>query len=124
MLLMRPTHRMPQVATEKHDALISFAVDFDSSIQTLDALRSAAYRLIGIATCQIEEINGRLVCHLESQDRPSRASLEDADKLRARFLDLVTDENLRARLADKTAGIRNVILALAFGSLATDQTNK
>lgn len=124
MLLMRLTRHMPQVATEKQSRRISIAVDFDASIQTLNALQAAAYRLIGIATCQIEESNGRFICHLESQDQPSRGHTEDADKLRTRFLDLVTDENLRARLADKTAGIRNVILALAFGSLAADQANK
>jgi His-Xaa-Ser system protein HxsD len=122
-LLMRLTHRMPQVATEKHERRISIAVDFDASIQTLNALQAAAYRLIGIATCQIEEIDGRFICNLVSQDE-SPGPKNDADKLRARFLDLVTDENLRTRLAEKTAGMRNVILALAFGSLAADQTNK
>ena len=38
--------------------------------------------------------------------------------LRERFLDLVIDENLRLRIAEKTESVRNVILALAFGSLA------
>jgi len=123
-LLMRLTRHMPQVVTEKQEPRISVAVDFDASIQTLNALQAAAYRLIGTATCQIEEINGRYVCHLELKALPARGSTDDADKLRARFLDFVTDENLRARLADKTAGVRNVILALAFGSLAADQANK
>lgn len=116
---MRPTHHMPQVAIEKHGPRISVDVDFDAGIQNLNALQAAAYRLIGTATCQIDETNGRFVCHLESQERTS-----DADKLKARFLDLVTDENLRARVAEKTTGIRNVILSLAFGSLAADQANK
>lgn len=114
---------MPQADTEKNEARISIAVDFDASIQTLDALQAAAYRLIGIATCRIEKIEDRLICSLEAQGRSSRGSMEDADKLRTRFLDLVTDENLRARLAEKTTGIRNVMLALAFGSLAADQAN-
>ena len=124
MRLITPTHHMPQVATEKSAPRISIDLGFDASIQSLNALQAAAYRLIGTATCQIEKIDDQFICHLESQNRPSRGSAEDADKLRARFLDLVTDENLRARLADKTAGIRNVILALAFGSLAADQANK
>ena len=46
------------------------------------------------------------------------------DLLRERFLDLVTDENLRLRVAEKTDGVRNVILALAFGSLATSKDGK
>jgi hypothetical protein len=41
--------------------------------------------------------------------------------LKERFLNLVADENLRARVAEKTEGVRNVILALAFASLAATQ---
>ena len=33
----------------------------------------------------------------------------------------VPGQTLRARVAEKTDGVRNVILALAFGSLATSQ---
>jgi His-Xaa-Ser system protein HxsD len=123
-LLMRLTHHMPQVATKKYEPKISTDVDFDASIQTLNALQAAAYRLIGTATCRIEEVNGRFVCRLETQDRSLRGGIVDSDQLKTRFLDLVTDENLRARVAEKTTGIRNLILALAFGSLAADQNNK
>ncbi|WP_420969327.1 hypothetical protein [Bradyrhizobium sp. B120] len=115
---------MPQVATEKYEPKISTDLDFDASVQTLNALQAAAYRLIGVATCQIEEIDGRLICRLETRARAVRDGIEDADQLKTRFLELVTDENLRAQVAEKTAGIRNVILALAFGSLAADQNNK
>jgi hypothetical protein len=45
----------------------------------------------------------------------------DADALKGHFLNLVVDENLRARVAQKTEALRNVIVALAFGSLATSQ---
>jgi hypothetical protein len=38
--------------------------------------------------------------------------------LRVHFLDLVTDENLREKIAAETNGVRDVILALAFGALA------
>jgi hypothetical protein len=41
--------------------------------------------------------------------------------LRENFLDLVTDENLREKVAAETSEVRNVILALAFGALATKQ---
>jgi len=37
------------------------------------------------------------------------------------YLNLVADENLRTRVAEKTEGVRSVILALAFGSLAATQ---
>jgi His-Xaa-Ser system protein HxsD len=103
---------------------LSIDVDFDASIQSLKALEAAAYRLIGTATCQIENINGRFVCHLATRDGPSRLVLSDADALKAHFLDLITDENLRARLEEKTGGMRSVLLALAFGSLAAEQDNE
>jgi His-Xaa-Ser system protein HxsD len=112
---------MPQAATEKYEPKISIDVDFDAGIQKLSALQAAAYRLIGTATCQIDKIDGRFVCHLEVQERAQRSAMGDANGLKARFLDFVTDENLRARVAEKTSGIRNVMLALAFGSLAADQ---
>jgi hypothetical protein len=38
-----------------------------------------------------------------------------------RFLDLITDQNLREKVATETAGVRNVIVALAFGALARER---
>jgi hypothetical protein len=53
---------------------------------------------------------------------PKKALASEADEvLRARFLDLVTDENLREKVAAETAGVRDVILALAFGALAGER---
>ena len=92
-------------------------VEFGSVSQNRAALDSAAYRLIGTATCQIEQVGDRWACELT----PMRPSLTPAE-LRARFIELVTDENLRERVAEKTNGVRDVILALAFGSLATTQS--
>src|SRR5450631_312558 len=39
-------------------------VEFDGAIQSLDALNAAAYRLIDIASCQIEKADGRFLCKL------------------------------------------------------------
>jgi hypothetical protein len=47
----------------------------------------------------------------------------DTEALKSHFLDLVTDENLRERIAARTEGLRNVILSLAFGSLANTQND-
>jgi His-Xaa-Ser system protein HxsD len=118
MPLMRP---MPPAATNQQPSPIELAVDFNSSIQTLGALEAAAYRLIGTATCQIERVNDRFVCHLTAQMHPPRREQLNTDSLKAQFLNLVADENLKARVAEKTDGVRNVILALAFGSLADAQ---
>lgn len=110
---------MPQVANEAQGSSIEIAVDFDSGIQRLDALEAAAYRLIGTATCQIDRVADRFVCRLASTASSQRRDAPSSEDLKGKFLDLVTDENLRARVAEKTDGIRNVILALAFGALAT-----
>lgn len=97
-------------------------VSFDSTVQTLAALEGASYRLIGTATCQIERIDGRFVCRLVSQPTKRPAYDLDPEALKTRFLNLVTDENLRARISEKTEGVRNVVLALAFGALITPES--
>lgn len=88
-------------------------VEFSASIQSIDALKEAAYRLIGQATCQIDEADGRLFCRLEA----TQTGLSE-EELRTRFLHLVTDENLREKVGRETNRLRDVIVALAFGSLA------
>jgi His-Xaa-Ser system protein HxsD len=103
---------------------IEVTVEFNSGIQALDALEAAAYRLVGTATCQIDKQDDRWTCRLTARANTSRRTMPDAESLRAQFLDLVTDENLRARIATKTEGVRNVILALAFGSLANSQGDR
>jgi His-Xaa-Ser system protein HxsD len=89
-------------------------VNFAATSQSLGALREAAYRLIGQATCQIDCLDGTHRCHLEAAPGVRLGEAE----LRARFLNLVTDENLREKLAAETEPTRNLILALAFGALA------
>jgi His-Xaa-Ser system protein HxsD len=90
-------------------------VDFSASIQSLGALQEAAYRLIGEASCHIDEANGRYVCRLT----PTQPQLQ-GDEVRSRFLNLVTDENLREKVGKETDRLRDVIVALAFGSLAEE----
>jgi His-Xaa-Ser system protein HxsD len=88
-------------------------VEFQAESQSLTALREAAYRLIGEASCHIDSAGGVHVCRLSTPE----ASKVGIDAVQARFLDLLTDENLREQLAEKTDPLRNVIVALAFGSL-------
>jgi His-Xaa-Ser system protein HxsD len=88
-------------------------VDFDVATHSLSALNAAAYRLIGIAACQIDKRDGRYVCRLTPSGQL------DADSLRSRYLQLVTDENVRENVRAKTEPVRNLILSLAFGSLAS-----
>jgi His-Xaa-Ser system protein HxsD len=118
MLLMLP---MPQVDRDFAASPVGIVVDFDANIQGLGSLDAAAYRLIGAATCQIDRVADRYVCHLIPSANPQKGAVSSPNDLKERFLNLVADENLRARVAEKTEGVRNVILALAFGSLAASQ---
>jgi His-Xaa-Ser system protein HxsD len=118
MLLMR---LMLPAANDFVPPPVEVAVDFDSCVQSLAALDAAAYRLIGTATCRIDRVGDRYVCRLTLTANPQKGAALGAGDLTERFLYLVTDENLRSRVAEKTEGVRNVILALAFGSLAANQ---
>jgi His-Xaa-Ser system protein HxsD len=93
-------------------------VEFGSS-QSIGALREAAYRLIGEASCQIDTVDARHTCRLTP--KTAMAGGVDEEAIRTRFLDLVTDENLREKIAAETAGVRDVIIALAFGALARER---
>lgn len=92
-------------------------VEFDCSTQSIGALREAAYRIIRDASCQIDAPGDRYFCRLTSK----RGQVMDEEGLRENFLDLVTDENLREKVAAETNGVRDVILALAFGALASQR---
>src|SRR6185437_14654146 len=111
MLHMRP---MPPAGDHPAAPPIEVAVDFDSSVQSLAALDAAAYRLIGTATCRIDRVGDRYVCRIAPSANLQKGTVLGSDDLKERFLNLVADENLRARVAVKTDGVRNVILALAF----------
>ena len=97
-------------------------VEFDRTIQTVGPLREAAYRLIGVASCLVETAGERWVCRLQPSGNEG-ARILGSEGLRQRFIDLVTDENLREKVSVETDGIRNVILALAFGALAEQGDN-
>jgi His-Xaa-Ser system protein HxsD len=105
------------------DGTNDLVVEFGASVQSLGALQAAAYRLIGTATCQIDQVSGCFVCRLIPASNSNKKMPSDLETLKAHFLDLVTDENLRERIAVQTEGVRNVILSLAFGSLANLQND-
>lgn len=99
-------------------------VSFQVQTQAIEALRAAAYRLIGIATCHISEVDGTWICKLEQSDGTGRRNTMASDELREHFINLVTDENLRLSIEKRTEPLRNVILSLAFGALTQDRNAK
>jgi His-Xaa-Ser system protein HxsD len=100
---------------------MEIGVKFSVAAQDRAALDAAAYRLIGSASCQIELAGEFWDCRLTAVHQSKDGATITSDELRSRFLDLVTDENLRVRVAAKTDRVRDVILALAFGALAAEQ---
>jgi hypothetical protein len=87
----------------------SIDVEFDVALHSVSAQNAVAYRIIGMASCQIEKIGPKYVCHL--------TALAGAD---LHFIDLATDESLRERLSERTEPVRNLILSLAFGALTAE----
>jgi His-Xaa-Ser system protein HxsD len=99
-------------------------VEFSAGMQTIGALRAAAYRLIGTATCEIDQAADRWICRLTSVSSKNKNEIADPELLKEKFIELVTDENLREQITARTEGVRNVILSLAFGSLAQQPSDK
>jgi His-Xaa-Ser system protein HxsD len=98
----------------------ALVVEFTAGTQSLIALREASYRLIGQASCQIDEGDGRYICRIT----PNEKLKVSDDALRSRFLDLVTDQNLRESIAAQTQPMRDLLVALAFGALAEADQQK
>ena len=94
-------------------------IEFDQATQSLEALNAAAYRLLGSAICKIEPAGTKYVVSVVAS-----AASANVDELGQRFMATVTDENVREQIAQRTEPVRNLILALAFGSLAHPLSEK
>ena len=89
-------------------------IEFDRETQNLAPIQEAAYKFLNFGSCHITRKQQKLVCTLA----PRPGTKATKEQLRSKFLDLVTDENLRETIAGQTNRIRDVIVALAFGSIA------
>jgi hypothetical protein len=70
----------------------AIVLSFDPSTQELGPLLEAAYCLMSQASCHIDSSRNRYLCRLVPNSIDPTG-----DALRASFLDLVTEANLRAR---------------------------
>jgi hypothetical protein len=50
-------------------------VEFDAGVHSLDALRAAAYRLMGVASCQIENNGQKFICQITPNPLAQRVRL-------------------------------------------------
>lgn len=98
-------------------------IDFSKETQSLGALQAALYRLVGLAIGTVDEANGRWVCKIEPVPGTTKRPAVEVAILRRKYLELVADENLREKINTKTETMRNVIVALAFGSLVENDTS-
>ena len=73
--------------------LAAIVLSFDPSAQELGPLLEAAYCLMSQASCHIDSSRDRYLCRLI----PKSTDPTD-DALKERFLELVTDANLRGRV--------------------------
>jgi His-Xaa-Ser system protein HxsD len=87
------------------------AVSFDSSVFDLDTVKRAIYRFSAQFAADISLDGALIVCRLSFN---SPISDEAARKLVDELKREVLDQDLRRRIAEETAPIRNAILALAF----------
>ena len=115
--LTRATPRTTRPAAEA--ALTNLEVSYACAAQGDGPLREAAYRLAKLATCHIDLADGRWICKLELSTEAISKKMT-VDVVRRHFIDAVNDENIRIRLGRDAEGLRNVIVALAFGALARD----
>jgi hypothetical protein len=85
--------RLPtdHTATDAETKAPAIVLSFDPSTQELGPLLEAAYGLMAQASCHIDSSRDRYLCRLVPNSTDPAG-----DALRASFLDLVTDANLRA----------------------------
>jgi His-Xaa-Ser system protein HxsD len=85
-------------------------LEFDAAAHSVDAVQRAGYRFIDRFATDVRVQGGVLRCILHFAGTADPPSEEDLVSFRAEVLDQV----LRERIRGETAGVRNVILSLAF----------
>jgi His-Xaa-Ser system protein HxsD len=86
-------------------------VTFDSSVFSLDAVKTACYKFLDRFTSEIELCDGNIICRLDFGVKVSEPAVSaDVENLKKEVL----DQDLRLKLKAETEAIRNLILAHAF----------
>ncbi len=85
---------------------------FAAEAHSADAIQRAAYKFSDRFAIELFRDGAAFVCELH----PTNKVELDGETLNA-FRVEVLDEVLRARIREETAGVRNVILALAFSNV-------
>ena len=88
----------------------TISVEFDAKTTDLSAIKKAAYRLSDVVTVDITSSDSTYHCRLIGI-ADDKEALNNFEHL---FRSTVLDEELRQSIGEKTEGLRNAILALAF----------
>jgi His-Xaa-Ser system protein HxsD len=94
--------------------VIERIVSFETAAHSADAIQRAAYRHSDRLSLAMRDAGGSFECVL-SVIAETEA---EADSVVHDFRNEVLDQVLRGRIREETAGVRNVILALAFRDTA------
>ena len=84
-----------------------------SKIYDLDTIKKAAYHFIDRTTIDLAVVGEDIVCTFQFQRATTPAG---ADVIVREFKAELLDQDLRRKIADETAPLRNAILALAFAA--------
>jgi len=88
----------------------------DSAVYRLDAVKKAAYRFIDRFAIDIRLENGSVVCDLIFSPHMTE---EVRTALVVDFRKEILDQDLRERISEETAAVRNAILAVAFAPVSS-----
>lgn len=91
-------------------------VPFDHAVVSLDAIQRAAYALSELMTIDIAPTPTGWSCTLHA-----RVDDVSTDELGHRLRARVVDETLRARIAEQTAAVRNLVFAVAYSQTGLTQ---
>ena len=93
------------------DGIYSCEIRLSSEIFSWDVIKRAAYRLSGRCSFDFKSDGNEIICKLVFP-RPQPPEIVAATEVA--FRNEILDQDLRARIAEETAPIRNALLAFAF----------
>lgn len=97
---------MSEVVT---NGAVTFELEFDPAAVTIDAIQRAAYRMSDRLSVDVQS-GPSIFVRIHCTDSMS------TEEIATEFRNEVLDQVLRERIRDETAGVRNVILAMAFSN--------
>ena len=90
---------------------MSSSLNFDSQCTSLEAIKKAAYVFSDRCALDISEDESSYICKIILK---KDSTIDDYEDFEIEFRNEVLDQELRIEIANKTDGVKNLILAFAF----------